>query len=357
VTNPIVLLTGLSLKAYQSTDVLGRYRFADYVNLRMVANVVAGVLLALVLAAGVISAAAAEVLVPVAVAKLADATSETCYGLAQKHDRMRFVAIAKTVRGALGLAALALVVALGGTVAEGAWALAGAWLVFLVVIELRVAGALEPLLGRPEPRVLGRLARETAPLGGVCGVIAMTQSVPRYLLEMTQGAAAVGYYTALAALGPVLSHFAGALGNASAPRLGWAVASDRRRYRTLVQRLLALSLAGSVVFGLGAMTFGREFLRLAYTPEYGAYRSTFVLVAVAAGFGLVNTVVYYALVADRRLGLLLAIQTVGLVLTTAVGVLLIPRFGLDGAALGAMVGTAAMAAIGARALLTRGGDR
>ena len=357
VTNPIVMLTGLSLKAYQSTDVLGRYRFADYVNLRMIANVVAGTLIALVVWADAISAAASAVLVPIAVAKLADATSETCYGVAQKHERMRFVAIAKTVRGALGLAALAVVVILGGTVAEGAWALAAAWVAFLLVVELRVAGSLEPLLGRPEPRVLGRLARETAPLGGVCGVIAVTQSVPRYLLEMTQGAAAVGYYTALAALAPVLSHFAGALGNASAPRLGWAIASDRTRYRTLVRRLLALSIVGSIGLGLFAMMFGREFLRIAYTPEYGAYRSTFVLVAVAAGFGLVNTVVYYALVAARRLGLLLAIQSLGLVITAAVGAFLIPRFGLDGAGLGAVLGAAAMAVVGARALVGARGER
>jgi len=71
----------------------------------------------------------------------------------------------------------------------------------------------------------------------------------------------------------------------------------------------------------------------------------------------VNTVVYYALVASRRLGLLLVIQTVGLAVTTVVGALLIPRQGLDGAALGAVLGTALMAAIGARTLLARGGAR
>jgi len=356
-TKPSILMTGFSLKAYQSTDVLGRYRFADYVNLRMAANVVGGALVGIVLATGTIGAAAAAVLVPVTVAKLADATSETCYGLAQKHDRMRFVAIAKMLRGALGLAALAVVVALGGTVAEGAWALAAAWLVFLLAVELPVAASLEPVFGWPELSVLRRLVRETMPLGGVCGVIAMTQSVPRYLLQMTQGAAAVGYYTALASLGTVLSHFASALGNASAPRLGWAVASDGPRYRRLVRGLLAASVAGSVGLALLAVTFGRQFLRIAYAPDYGAYLSTFVLVAFAAGFGLVNTVVYYALVASRRLGLLLVIQTVGLAVTTVVGALLIPRQGLDGAALGAVLGTALMAAIGARTLLARGGAR
>jgi O-antigen/teichoic acid export membrane protein len=135
------------------------------------------------------------------------------------------------------------------------------------------------------------------------------------------------------------------------------VASDGPRYRRLVRGLLAASVAGSIGLALLAVTFGREFLRIAYAPDYGAYLSTFVLVALAAGFGLVNTVVYYALVAARRLGLLLVIQTVGLVIITAVGALLIPRYGLDGAALGAVLGAAIMAAMGARTLLAQGGAR
>src|SRR5437868_4646808 len=67
------------------------------------------------------------ILVPIGVAKIVEATSETCYGLAQRHDRMRFVALSRVARGALGLAALLAVVGRGGTLAAGAWALAAAW--------------------------------------------------------------------------------------------------------------------------------------------------------------------------------------------------------------------------------------
>src|SRR5262249_11230174 len=130
VTNPIVLVTGFALKAYQSTDVRGQYAFSDYVNLRMAANVVAAVMVGAIILVGVVTGTAGAVLVPVAVAKLADATSETCYGDAQKHERMRFVAIAKTLRGALGLAGLPLVSVLGRDARRGAWRVAAemAWL-------------------------------------------------------------------------------------------------------------------------------------------------------------------------------------------------------------------------------------
>jgi O-antigen/teichoic acid export membrane protein len=352
VTNPIVLVTGFSLKAFQSTDVLGRYRFADYVNLRLMANVVAGALVAAILALGVVAGDAARVLVPTALAKLADATSETCYGVAQKHDRMRYVAVSKAVRGACGLTALALVVAWGGSVVTGAWALAATWTVFLFVLDFPVAGSLEPVLGWPAPAVLWRLAKETAPLGGVSGIVALTDSLPRYLVQLAAGATAVGYYTALSSLRPVVSQFTAAVGNASAPRLGWAIASTNpARYRTLVRRLLAVACAASAGLALAAVLGGREFLRLAYTEDYGQYWTTFALIAVAAGFGVVSTVTYFGLVAARRLRLLLAMQCVELAVSGVVGFALIGRLGLDGAALGAALGAATMAAMGAWALL------
>jgi len=357
VTNPIVLVTGFALKAYQSTDVRGRYTFADYMNLRLGANIVAAVMVGAIIAVGVVTGMAGAVLVPVAVAKLADATSETCYGVAQKHERMRFVAIAKTVRGALGLLGLAAVIVFGGSVVGGAWALAAAWSGFLLLVELPYAGLLESPFGLPRANVLWRLARETAPLGGVAGVVALTQSLPRYLLQLTEGAAAVGYYTALASVVPVVSHLAAAVGNASAPRLGWAVLSDTRRYRGLVRQLTAIAAVASIILALGAALFGGEFLRIAYTPDYAAYERTLVLVVVAAGFGVVNTITYFALVAVRRVGFLLAIYLAGMVATGVVGVVLIPRFGLDGAAIGAVIGAAVTALLGARAALSGGGTR
>jgi O-antigen/teichoic acid export membrane protein len=352
VTNPIVMLTS-SMKAFQSSDVAGRYRFADYVNLRIAANLVAAACLAAVAAAGWIGALPVAVLVPVAVAKLADATSETCYGLAQKHGRMEVVALSKSLRGVLGLAGMTLVIASGGTLAAGAWALAATWLALLLVVDLRVANTLEPVLGRPRATVLRRLVRETIPLGGVGGVIATTQAMPRYLLERSHGLAAVGYYTALASLAPVISHFAGAVGNASAPRLGSAATADPADYRRLARRLVAVALAASALLTALAVVFGRQFLLVAYAADYTAYLSTFVLIAMAAGLGLVNSAAFYSLIAARRLGRLLGIQAAGLAVTAIVGWILVPGRGPEGAALGAVAGAVLVAGLGAYTM-TRG---
>jgi len=278
------------------------------------------------------------ILVPIGIAKLAEATSETCYGLAQRHDRMRFVAVSRMARGAVGLGALLGVVAVGGTLAKGAWALAGAWTAFLLLVDLRAARALEPVFARSEIGTLWRLARESVPLGAVNGVYAMTQSVPRYLLELSQGAAAVGYYTALSSMGPALSQLAAAVCHAAAPRLGWAAVGDGRNYRVLVVRLLGAAALLSTLLVAATALLGRRFLVLAYAEDYAAYHTTFVVVALAAGLGVVNEVAYIALVAARRLDLLLSVQSLGLVVTIVAGLGLVPVAGVGGAAVAVALG-------------------
>jgi O-antigen/teichoic acid export membrane protein len=344
VATPVVLVTGFALRAYQATDVVERYAFVDYLALRLVANVVAAVILAAI-AAATLDAATTAILVPLAVAKLAEATSETCYGLAQRHDRMSFVALSKMVRGGLGLAAMVAVVVWGRTVADGMWALAAVWTAFLLLVDLPVARTIEPILGWSRVTTLRNLAVDTAPLGAVSGALALTQSLPRYLLEMTHGTAAVGYYTALASVVPAVSQLGAAVGPAAAPRLGWAAVGDVARYRARVGRLVAASAITTIALTVGAVVVGRPFLVIAYGRDYAAYHGTFVLTMLAAGFGVLTTLTTFAFVAVHRLGLQLAIQCLGLAVTGLAGIVLIPALGVPGGALAVAAGGAAMAAL------------
>jgi len=354
VVTPVVMVTGFSLRSIQATDVLRRYEFADYLKLRIAANLVGGAIIAT--AAGLVGTVTAAILLPLGVAKLAEATSETCYGLAQRHDRMRWVALSKSIRGGLGLAALLAVIGLGGTLAVGTWALAATWAGFLFGVDLPAARALEPILTSPKASTLWRLARESAPLGAVNGIFAASQALPRYLLQLSQGAAAVGYFTALFAIIPALDVLAASVGHAAAPRLGWAAGTDSRRYRALVTRLLGLAgLTGGVLVA-GAALGGQRFLSIAYSPAYGAYHGAFVLIVLAGGLTVVNNTAFFALVAARKFSMPLAIQCSGFLVTGLTGAWLVPHFGIGGAASSVALGSAAMVTL-ATSILLRGGPR
>lgn len=340
VATPIVLVTGFALRSYQATDVLRRYAFTDYLNLRLAANVLA---VAIIFAAGWfggLERAALAIVAPITAAKIAEATSETCYGLAQRHDRMRFVAVSRMLRGAVGLGALVAVLAITGSLAAGAWTMAVAWTIFLLLVDLRAARELEPVLARPKPAVLWQLARESAPLGAMHGVYAVTQATPRYFLALAHGASAVGYFTALSSIGPAMAQLAAAVGHAAAPRLGWAAAGDGRRYRRLVTGLMGTASIAGILLVVGAVLVGRRFLTLAYTPDYASYHDAFILLVVAAALGVVGEVAYIALVASRQLGLLLGVQCCGLLATAIGAAMFVPIHGVGGAAVAAAFGSA-----------------
>jgi O-antigen/teichoic acid export membrane protein len=343
VATPVVQLSGLGLRPLQATDVLQRYAFVEYLSLRLAANCLAALVIGAAAALGVLEPDAVAILIPIAVAKLAEATSETCYGLAQRHERMRFVAVSRAARGALGLVALVATVALGGTLAEGSWALAAAWTAFLCLVDLPAAALLEPVFARPRRAALWRLTRESTPLGGVNGLFAVGQNVPRYLLGLSHGAAAVGYFTALSAVTPALNQFAAAVCNAAAPRLGRSIADDTHRYRVLVLQLLAIATVFGALLVLGAAIGGRRFLALAYEVDYAAYNATFVISIAAGALAIVNEVLYYALLASRRPGAQLAIECAALLVVIVGGLMLIPHFGVGGAAVAAAAGAAARA--------------
>jgi O-antigen/teichoic acid export membrane protein len=350
VVTPVVVVSNLSLRSYQATDVMRRYTFADYMNLRVLANLAAGAVIALAALVAGIDGPTGAILAPLAVGKLAEATSETCYGCAQRHDRMRFVALARAIRGAGGLAALIAVVGLGGSLAAGTWALAAAWTGFLLAVELPAAHALEPAFARPHVARLRRLASECSSLGVLNGLVALNQSIPRYILQAAYGAAAVGYFTALAGVGPAVSQLAAAVGHAAAPRLGRA-AGDGRRFRALVLRLLGTTAIAGAVLVLGTAAVGRPFLALAYAPDYATYQPAFVLLVAAAGLWAINMLSYFALLAMRRSVLQIVIQVLGIAVTVGTGLWLVPTYGVVGGAAATALSGFAMAAVNLWTLL------
>ena len=205
----------------------------------------------------------------------------------------------------------------------------------------------------PDRAAVARLARESVALSGVDGAFALTQSIPRYFLQIAHGAAAVGYFTALASIGPAVEQLASSIGHAAAPRLGATAANDPIGYRGLVGRLFAVGALIGAALTVGTVFGGRLFLRLAYTADYVDYLPAFVIVMLGAGLALMNALGYFAMVAVRRPGMLLALQCVGMLVTAASGALLIPRFAVTGAALAVGAGRALVTAITAGLLLRR----
>jgi O-antigen/teichoic acid export membrane protein len=347
---PVIMFTNLGMRRAQATDVRREYSFAQYLGTRLLATTLGLlVIIGLVLAAHY-PAATAWTVILLGLAKGCEAVSDVFYGLLQMHERMDRIAKSMLIKGPLSLLALGLVVTLTHSVVWGTLALALVWGILLVCFDARAprllhepsvpwglgpmcGTAVRALNGAAGRHALGQLVVVTLPLGLVETLDALNPNLPRYVLQHTQGESAVGLYSAIAAFMQVGgSTVMLAFAQAATPRLARLYVEDFRGFLRLCLRLLLLAIGFAVVGIVIALLWGRPLLALVYRPEYAVHAEVLVWIMAAAGVWYVAGFLSCALTAARAFRVQVVIFS-AMVAATGLGcLLLIPRYGLRGAA-------------------------
>jgi O-antigen/teichoic acid export membrane protein len=331
-TAPVITLISLNLRLLQSTDARSDYPFSVYLSVRLIGTVLGLAAIAvLALALGYRGDLLYLILV-VGFAKAFEAVSDVIFGLLQKAENLRRVAISMLLKGVISVLAVGVLLRLTGDLVLATLAMALCWGSLLATYDLPAAVRIESLRPTLEPRALARLAWVALPLGCVAGISSLAFNVPRYFIEDGLGATALGHFTALsylfvAATQPVL-----ALGMAVNPRLGRHFVTDLGAYRRLTWRTMLIA-GGMGLLGIAACAlFGPSMLTLVYSPEYATQEVVLIWLAAATGVGFLGQALSYAVTAARRLPEQLPIALLSLAVCTVGSYLLVPRYGLVGAA-------------------------
>jgi O-antigen/teichoic acid export membrane protein len=191
------------------------------------------------------------------------------------------------------------------------------------------------------PRLVAMI-RVALPLGVVTMLISLTLNIPRYFLEHYGGSRDLGIFVGLAYVVTASITVIGAIGRAAMPRLANLHAAGqmlafRRLVRVLVLCGLAIGAAGLLV----ALVAGVPLLRFLYTAEYAAHAPAFAVVMLAAGIGHAASLLGYAVTAGRRFSEQIPLWFVVAASTSVSSAMLIPLFGVTGAAW-ALVASAAV---------------
>src|SRR5439155_368909 len=207
-----------------------------------------------------------HLIVAVAIGKAFEGVSDVVFGLLQKAENLRRVAVSMLAKGVISLLAVGLVLQMTGDIILATVAMALCWGSLLLTYDLPAAVRLESIRPTLELGSLGRLVSAAFPLGCVAGISSLTVNVPRYAVEANGGEPALGVFTALAylfvaALQPML-----ALGAAVNPRLARHFVHDLAAFRRLTSRTMVV--AGALgLLGLAACAlFGSRLLTLFYSP-------------------------------------------------------------------------------------------
>jgi len=191
-----------------------------------------------------------------------------------------------------------------------------------------------------------RLAKLAAPVGIVSALGALNVNIPRYFLERYRGAGELGIFAALAYAVVVFGLVVNALGQSAVVRLSRNFAENRMgEYVGLIKRM---SLIGVGVAAAGmalALVFGRTALRLAYGQIYANCLGLLLLFILTSGVNAVGSFLSYGMTAARRFKAQLPVFGATLASCGLASWILIPRWGMYGAA-GALIVSALTQMIG-----------
>jgi O-antigen/teichoic acid export membrane protein len=341
---PIAMFSHLNLRSVLATDVARRHPFGDYLAVRLATTAMGLAAMAAVALAAERGRESAAVIMALGVALSAENVSDVYHGLLQRRERMDQVAYSTTARGILSVAALGAVLWTTGSLVWAVVALAAVRIGVLLAYDIPVASAGESM-ERTSVRGQAGILRTSLPLGAVLMLIALTSSLPRYAIEQKLGAGALGAFAAVASLMGVGSTAVNALGQAATPRLAryWS-AGDRAAFSRLAWQLAGMALllgAGGVA---AAAVVGPWILGWIYRPAYAAYAGLLVWV-MAAGIGSYTaSALGYAITSTRAFAPQAPLHAVVAVSAGVASWLLVPRWGLDGAALALAVASVAQIA-------------
>ncbi len=356
VAAPIIMFANLQLRWVLTTDVKGRHSFGEYLGFRLATTAMALAIMVGLSIALRYQWQTALIVVLVGVSQAIEAISDIYYAQLQLYDRMDRIAISMMVRGPLSLAAMGITVKATGSLGWGVVALALARVAVLIGYDLRgrthrpKEGPAYPLVPEWRGRAQISLLSTSFPLGVVAALVTLNSNIPRYFLQGAHGARALGIFSALAFLQSCGNLVVQALGQSVFVRFAAYYADGRlKQFYGLLLRLCALAFA----LGIGGLFFaaiaGRELLTILYRPEYGQDSAALVWVMAAAAVSYFGQILGCAVTAARYFVAQIPLFATVTASAAAASWLLIPRYGLQGAAMA--LGVAALVQVSGSTLI------
>jgi O-antigen/teichoic acid export membrane protein len=363
VTAPVLMCANLNLRSVQATDSQREYSFANYLRLRLfTTSLVLPIILGIAWFSGYRGVTLAAILI-IGLAKSFESLSDIYYGLMQQNEQMRPIAISMMVKGALSLAAMAIVLKTTGSLIWAVVFLAATWALIFFVYDLPQGRRLLSLFGdskcdsRPQlvqagsTPILMRLAILAAPMGLVMFLISFNSNVPRYFIEKQLGLRELGIFAALSYLIMASNTVVGALGQSATPRLSHYYATARRKdFVALLAKLAVIATVIGALGVLGAALVGKPLLALLYGAEYSRYGALFVWIMVVSWLTDLGSMMGYGMTAARRFKVQAPLYGAVVIATFISCWMLIPPLGLLGATLAIGVGTGVLLLLGGAVL-------
>jgi O-antigen/teichoic acid export membrane protein len=202
-------------------------------------------------------------------------------------------------------------------------------LAFVLLLVRRLIGTWRPRFDRALWRELQSAA---LPLGFFMIALNLYTYIDTVILGLMRSDAEVGWYAASYRVYEGLTYVPSVLAAVLTPRLSYLFAHDRAAHRGLLRRTLGAALALGVVVGGVAASFAHPVIAALFGPRYEAAAVPFRILAGGALFVFGTWILHAAAISTNLDRKLLLTTVVGLGANVGLNVVLIPLWGIGGAA-------------------------
>lgn len=347
---PIWMFTNLQLRAVQGSDAKDEYCFGEYFALRITSVLIlmiVAVSIAIFLRKGI---HIILVMTAVGLCKCADCYADITYGLLLKYERLDKIAISRIARGIIACTVFVPVIWLTRNIVLAFLGVFASWAVVFITFDISSVRQFQSIVPLFRIKRLAKLVAVSAPLGITMAITGLNSNIPRYLTEKYEGSEQLAYFGALAYIIVVLRTAIAALSSSGLPRLSRYYIENIRAYVKLLAKMsfvaAFIGLAG-VILGF---LLGSRFIAIVYTADYARYNALFLWLLAAGGVGYVSTMLCVGLTAARLFKVQVPLFAAVTLVTLLASWVLIPRFGVIGAAW-AMLTSSSAIGIGALAII------
>jgi O-antigen/teichoic acid export membrane protein len=334
ITAPVIIFSMLDLRAVQATDAQNLNKFENFLAVRLLTNSLAvlTVIVTLLFLGNRYPLRVYLIILAVALNKVIEATSDIAYGLMQKNERLDKMAQSLMLRNIGAFIFLAVVILLTKSLLFGVVSISIWWLVILLSFDKSNVEKFNPFVPRFQPKPMLSIIMLGLPLGISSGIMSFNANMNRYFVEANLGSEGLAYFGAMAYVVIGASQITVSLGQAASPRLAKYYFFNRKAFIILLGKMLAVALTIAVTAILFGVFFGKTFLSIIYEPKYAEHQDVFVWLLISAGVTMSASMLGFGMSATRRfksqLPVFLAVCSVSILACW----LLIPRYGMKGAA-------------------------
>ncbi|WP_183163880.1 oligosaccharide flippase family protein [Alteribacter keqinensis] len=338
---PIFLFLSFKLRAAISTDKKNEFDYNEYSLIRRLGNIVGVILVIIILIMSNYSFEVATMIFLMSILKVFESQSEIIFGALQKKERMKLISISYILRGTLSVPVVFVTYLFLNDLVIS---IIGLIIVRILILYTYDKKNLKDLGINQQNRLIFNkkilsLLLLVLPLGISVTIGSLKTNVPRYFIEGYLGQYELGIFASISYLLVAFGTMISSLSQAVLPRLSqYYGENDNEKFKSLLSKLISFGFLVGLFAIILVFFFGEIFLTLVYSREYAAYNHILLLITCGAIFQYATVFLGTSITAMRKFKKELPVHSSALIAITIASYALIPKFGLEGAAIALVIG-------------------